>query len=49
LLGYGRVLQGAHFPSHVAWSGLLCWIVMVALYAAFFGRSLVRHGRQLAV
>jgi membrane-associated PAP2 superfamily phosphatase len=31
-LGFGRVLQGAHFASHVLWSGLLCWIVMVALY-----------------
>ena len=33
LLGWGRVLQGAHFMSHVLWAGLLCWIVMVALYA----------------
>lgn len=31
-LGFGRVLQGAHFPSHVLWSGLLCWTVMVLLY-----------------
>jgi membrane-associated PAP2 superfamily phosphatase len=37
VLGYGRVLQGAHFPSHVAWAGLTCWIVMVGLYAAVFG------------
>jgi membrane-associated PAP2 superfamily phosphatase len=37
-LGYGRVLQGAHFPSHVAWAGLMCWIVMVGLYVAVFGR-----------
>jgi membrane-associated PAP2 superfamily phosphatase len=43
-LGYGRVLQGAHFPSHVAWSGLLCWTVMVGLYAAMFGRSSVASG-----
>lgn len=34
LLGAGRVLQGAHFASHVIWSGLLCWCVMVGLYAA---------------
>jgi membrane-associated PAP2 superfamily phosphatase len=45
LLGYGRVLQGAHFPSHVAWSGLLCWVVMVGLYASLFGRSPVRYDR----
>jgi membrane-associated PAP2 superfamily phosphatase len=38
VLGYGRVLQGAHFPSHVAWAGLMCWAVMVGLYAALFGR-----------
>jgi membrane-associated PAP2 superfamily phosphatase len=46
-LGWGRVLQGAHFPSHVAWSGLLSWVVMVGLYAAVFGRSSrVRCERQ---
>ncbi|HEX2830546.1 MAG TPA: phosphatase PAP2 family protein [Burkholderiales bacterium] len=46
-LGWGRVLQGAHFPSHVAWAGLLCWIVMVGLYAAVFGRSSrMRRDRQ---
>ena len=31
-LGFGRMLQGAHFLSHVLWSGLLCWMVMVVLY-----------------
>jgi len=31
-LGFGRVLQGAHFVSHVLWSGLLCWMIMVVLY-----------------
>jgi membrane-associated PAP2 superfamily phosphatase len=46
VLGYGRVLQGAHFPSHVAWSGLLCWMVMAGLYAAVFARSSVP--RELA-
>lgn len=33
LLGLGRVTQGAHFLSHVLWSGLVCWLVMCALYA----------------
>lgn len=33
LLGMGRVLQGAHFVSHVMWAGLLCWMVMVLLFA----------------
>ena len=32
VLGLGRVLQGAHFVSHVLWSGLLCWTVMLLLY-----------------
>jgi membrane-associated PAP2 superfamily phosphatase len=32
VLGFGRVLQGAHFMSHVLWSGLLCWMVMLVLY-----------------
>ena len=32
-LGLGRVAQGAHFLSHVLWSGLVCWIVLVALHA----------------
>jgi membrane-associated PAP2 superfamily phosphatase len=30
-LGLGRVAQGAHFLSHVLWSGLVCWLVIVAL------------------
>lgn len=37
LLGMGRVAQGAHFVSHVLWSGLVCWLVMVGLYALLFG------------
>src|SRR6185503_18950793 len=36
VLGLGRVMQGAHFVSHVAWSGLLCWVVMVMLYSPVF-------------
>lgn len=39
LLGAGRVLQGAHFASHVMWSGVVCWSVMVLLYA------LILHAR----
>jgi len=36
LLGIGRIAQGAHFMSHVLWSGLVCWLVMVSLYAVLF-------------
>ena len=35
-LGLGRIAQGAHFVSHVLWSGVVCWLVMVGLYAAVF-------------
>ncbi len=31
-LGLGRIAQGAHFFSHVLWSGLVCWLVIVALH-----------------
>lgn len=33
ILGLGRIAQGAHFASHVLWSGLVCWTVLVVLYA----------------
>jgi membrane-associated PAP2 superfamily phosphatase len=36
LLGVSRIAQGAHFMSHVLWSGLVCWLVMVSLYAVLF-------------
>jgi len=32
-LGLGRIAQGAHFASHVLWSGLVCWTVIVMLFA----------------
>jgi membrane-associated PAP2 superfamily phosphatase len=31
-LGLGRMAQGAHFLSHVLWSGIVCWMVIVVLY-----------------
>ena len=31
-LGFGRIAQGAHFLSHVLWSGIACWLVLVMLY-----------------
>ena len=45
LLGAGRVLQGAHFASHVLWAGLVCWSVMVLLYALIVH---ARPARRLA-
>jgi membrane-associated PAP2 superfamily phosphatase len=32
-LGFGRMAQGAHFLSHVLWSGIVCWLVLVVLHA----------------
>ena len=37
-LGYGRMLQGAHFLSHVLWSGAVCWLVILGLYAVIVAR-----------
>lgn len=37
--GTGRVLQGAHFATHVIWSGIVCWVVMVSLYMLLIGRN----------
>jgi membrane-associated PAP2 superfamily phosphatase len=34
VLGASRILQGAHFLSHVLWSGLVCWTVIVVLFGA---------------
>jgi membrane-associated PAP2 superfamily phosphatase len=45
ILGLGRMLQGAHFLSHTLWSGLVCWTVMAALYAAILRP---RSGRTVA-
>ncbi|MBL8804694.1 MAG: phosphatase PAP2 family protein [Planctomycetes bacterium] len=33
ILGAGRVLQGAHYPSHVVGTALVCWNVSLGLYA----------------
>jgi len=37
LFGMARVAQGAHFLSHNLWSALVCWLVILALYAAVVG------------
>jgi membrane-associated PAP2 superfamily phosphatase len=36
-LGLVRIAQGAHFLSHVLWSALVCWLVILALYVAVMG------------
>jgi membrane-associated PAP2 superfamily phosphatase len=43
LLGIGRIARGAHFLSHVLWSGLVCWLVMVCLYGMLTDRRGPEH------
>lgn len=38
-LGLGRIAQGAHFFSHVLWSGLVCWVVIIALHRFIMARA----------
>lgn len=38
ILGFGRVLQGAHFLSHNVGSAIICWLVMVFLYELLLRR-----------
>ncbi len=37
-LGWVRIMQGAHFATHVLWSGVICWIVIVVLYGMLIER-----------
>jgi membrane-associated PAP2 superfamily phosphatase len=37
LFGLARLAQGAHFLSHNLWSGLVCWLVILAIYVAIIG------------
>lgn len=43
-LGAFRIAQGAHFVSHVLWSGVVCWTVIVVL----FGLTVERGSRDAA-
>jgi membrane-associated PAP2 superfamily phosphatase len=46
VLGFGRVLQGAYFATHVFWAGIVCWVVMLLTYRALLaGRPLPRLRR----
>jgi membrane-associated PAP2 superfamily phosphatase len=38
-LGMVRVAQGAHFISHNLWSGLVCWLVILAVYMSLTTRA----------
>jgi membrane-associated PAP2 superfamily phosphatase len=32
-LGFGRIMQGAHFLSHNLWAAWVCWVVALLLHA----------------
>jgi len=32
VLGFGRLMQGAHFLSHNLWAAIVCWYVALVLY-----------------
>lgn len=43
LMGFVQIMRGAHFLSHVLWSGWLVWVILVALYWLWpLGKSAVR-------
>lgn len=37
-LGFGRVVQGAHFVSHNLWAAAICWTVALILYELILRR-----------
>jgi membrane-associated PAP2 superfamily phosphatase len=43
MLGFGRMLQGAHFLTHVLWSGIVCWLVILGLYLLFYRNPAARR------
>lgn len=47
LLGFGRMVQGAHFLSHVLTTALVCWLVAFVLYELVLRRSEERRAGRL--
>ena len=37
-LGFGRVVEGAHFVSHNLWAALICWTLSLVLYELILRR-----------
>ncbi len=37
VLGFGRIMQGAHFISHNLWTAWICWVAAIALYPVVAG------------
>ncbi len=42
--GAAQILRGAHFPSHVLWTGLVCWMVAVINSRMFEHAGKLRTG-----
>jgi membrane-associated PAP2 superfamily phosphatase len=40
ILGFGRVIQGAHFLSHSLGTALICWLIIALLYEIMLRPSL---------
>jgi membrane-associated PAP2 superfamily phosphatase len=38
VLGFGRVVQGAHFFSHNLWTAIICWCIYLILYELMLRR-----------
>lgn len=49
LCGLTRVMEGAHFVSHVIATGLIDWIICAALYVLFFPESIKNKTAQLSL
>lgn len=47
VLGFGRMVQGAHFLSHVLTTALVCWLVAWLLYELVLRRSEERRAATL--
>ncbi|QEI05208.1 phosphatase PAP2 family protein [Pigmentiphaga aceris] len=49
LFGFIRVVQGAHFPSHVMWSAVVCWLAAALVYLpVIVGRDVSPHAQPYA-
>jgi membrane-associated PAP2 superfamily phosphatase len=40
--GFIRVVQGAHFPSHVMWAAVVCWLAAALVYLPVLAGKTVR-------
>lgn len=42
VFGLGQWARGAHFVSHDMWSAMICWLVSLTLYRAFYKERIVK-------